>query len=90
MYLLTGGGIVLMLATSRPHIAFATPAVALVPLLFGLVIVAQLALLPVKQPSMNWLGARLPAGGFHGRAYGIWFLARQPCRDGVSLDGGRH
>jgi len=33
--------------------------VALVPLLFGLLLVAQSVLLPVSQPSMNWLG-----GGF--------------------------
>ncbi|QQC63577.1 PglL family O-oligosaccharyltransferase [Paraburkholderia ginsengisoli] len=59
LYLLTGAGIVLLTATARPRIAFASPTVALVPLLFGLVLVAQAALLPVAQPSMNWLG-----GGF--------------------------
>jgi O-antigen ligase len=59
LYLLTGAGIVLLMATARPRITFASPTVALVPLLFGLVLVAQAVLLPVSQPSMNWLG-----GGF--------------------------
>jgi O-antigen ligase len=59
LYLLTGAGVVLLMATARPRITFASPTVALVPLLFGLVLVAQAVLLPVAQPSMNWLG-----GGF--------------------------
>ncbi|HEY4295232.1 MAG TPA: Wzy polymerase domain-containing protein [Paraburkholderia sp.] len=59
LYLLTGAGVVLLVASARPRIKFASPTVALVPLLFGLVLVAQAALLPVSQPSMNWLG-----GGF--------------------------
>jgi O-antigen ligase len=59
LHLLTGAGIVLLVATAKPRITFASPTVALVPLLFGLVLVAQAVLLPVAQPSMNWLG-----GGF--------------------------
>jgi hypothetical protein len=59
LHLLTGAGVVLLVASARPRITFASPTVALVPLLFGLVLVAQAALLPVAQPSMNWLG-----GGF--------------------------
>ncbi|MFL9966859.1 Wzy polymerase domain-containing protein [Paraburkholderia sediminicola] len=59
LHLLTGAGIVLLLATAQPRITFASPTVALVPLLFGVVLVAQSVLLPVAQPSMNWLG-----GGF--------------------------
>ncbi len=35
---------------------FASPVVALVPLLFGLLLIAQTFVLPVSQPSMNWLG----------------------------------
>src|SRR5262249_9056927 len=57
LHLLTGAGIVLMVATARPRIAFASPTVAMVPLLFGIVLAAQSFLLPVAQPSMNWLGA---------------------------------
>ncbi|RAS37853.1 O-antigen ligase [Paraburkholderia bryophila] len=59
LHLLTGAGVVLMVASARPRVTFASPVVALVPLLFGLVVVAQSVLLPVTQPSMNWLG-----GGF--------------------------
>ena len=59
LYLLMGAGVVLLVATSQPRIGFASPVVALVPLLFGLLLVAQSVLLPVSQPSMNWLG-----GGF--------------------------
>jgi hypothetical protein len=59
LHLLTGAGIVLLMATAKPRITFASPTVALVPLLFGLVLVAQSVVLPVAQPSMNWLG-----GGF--------------------------
>ncbi|WP_027212502.1 PglL family O-oligosaccharyltransferase [Burkholderia sp. WSM2232] len=59
LYLLMGAGVVLLVAGSQPRVAFASPVVALVPLLFGLLLVAQSVLLPVSQPSMNWLG-----GGF--------------------------
>lgn len=55
-YLVTGAAVVLLFATARPRIGFASPTVALVPLAFGLVVVAQSVLLPVAQPSMNWLG----------------------------------
>lgn len=56
LYLLMGAGVVLLVSTARPRVTFASPMVALVPLLFGLVLVAQSVLLPVSQPSMNWLG----------------------------------
>jgi O-antigen ligase len=59
LHLLTGAGVLLLMATAKPRITFASPTVALVPLLFGVVLVAQSVLLPVAQPSMNWLG-----GGF--------------------------
>ncbi|HEY2608931.1 MAG TPA: Wzy polymerase domain-containing protein [Paraburkholderia sp.] len=59
LHLLTGAGVVLLMATAKPRITFASPMVALVPLLFGVVLVAQSVLLPVAEPSMNWLG-----GGF--------------------------
>ncbi|NIF79044.1 polymerase [Paraburkholderia sp. Cy-641] len=57
LYLLMGAAVVLLVASARPRVTFASPAVALVPLLFGLVLVVQTFVLPVAQPSMNWLGA---------------------------------
>ncbi|ADG16598.1 O-antigen polymerase [Paraburkholderia atlantica] len=57
LYLLTGAAVMLMVATTRPRVSFASPTVALVPLLFGLVLVVQTFVLPVTEPSMNWLGA---------------------------------
>jgi O-antigen ligase len=59
LYLLTAAGVVLLVTSAKPRITFASPVVALVPLFFGLVLVAQAVVLPVTQPSMNWLG-----GGF--------------------------
>ncbi|MDE1179523.1 Wzy polymerase domain-containing protein [Paraburkholderia sp.] len=55
-YLLVGAAVVLLYATSRPKLPFASPTVALVPLAFGLLLVLQSFVLPVAQPSMNWLG----------------------------------
>jgi O-antigen ligase len=57
LYLLTGAAVTLLVATARPRIGFASPTVAFVPLGFGIVLIAQALLLPVAQPSMNWLGA---------------------------------
>lgn len=56
LYLLTGAAVALLYWTARPRIAFGSPVVALVPLGFGIVLVAQSFVLPVAQPSMNWLG----------------------------------
>jgi O-antigen ligase len=57
LYVLTSATVVLMLRTARPRASFGSPTVALVPLLFGLLLVVQTFVLPVTQPSMNWLGA---------------------------------
>jgi O-antigen ligase len=57
LYLLLGAGVALLVSTARPRVPFASPVVALVPLGFGLVLIAQSVVLPVAQPSMNWLGA---------------------------------
>ncbi|MPW16148.1 polymerase [Paraburkholderia sp. CNPSo 3157] len=57
LYLLLGAGVAFLVSTARPRVAFASPVVALVPLAFGLVLIAQSIVLPVAQPSMNWLGA---------------------------------
>ena len=57
LYLLMGAGVVLLVSTARPRVTFASPMVALVPLLFGLVLVAQSVLLPVTA-SLPDCGAR--------------------------------
>ncbi|MFM0338274.1 PglL family O-oligosaccharyltransferase [Paraburkholderia fungorum] len=73
LYLLTGAGVVLLVLSARPRIAFASPVVALVPLLFGLVLVAQSVLLPVTQPSMNWLGGGYMLAAFMATHAGYGF-----------------
>ena len=57
LYVLTSAAVVLLVWTERSRATFESPAVALVPLLFGLLLIAQTFVLPVAQPSMNWLGA---------------------------------
>jgi O-antigen ligase len=57
LYVLTSAAVVLLVWTERSRVTFESPAVALVPLLFGLLLIAQTFVLPVAQPSMNWLGA---------------------------------
>ncbi|TKC89738.1 polymerase [Trinickia terrae] len=57
LYLMVGAAVLLVVKSVRPRMTYASPLVALVPLAFGLVLVAQTFLLPVAQPSMNWLGA---------------------------------
>jgi O-antigen ligase len=57
LYVLTSAAVVLLVWTERSRATFDSPAVALVPLLFGLLLIAQTFVLPVAQPSMNWLGA---------------------------------
>jgi O-antigen ligase len=57
LYVLTSAAVLLLVGTSQPRITFASPTVALVPLLFGLLLILQTFVLPVSQPSMNWLGA---------------------------------
>src|SRR5882757_872441 len=56
LFLVLGGAMVLIVRLSEPRVPFATPVIALMPLVLGLLLVAQSVLLPVAQPSMNWLG----------------------------------
>src|SRR5471030_3315099 len=56
LFLVVGGGMALIVCLSEPRVPFATPVIALMPLVLGLLLVAQSVLLPVSQPSMNWLG----------------------------------
>ncbi|WP_144162829.1 PglL family O-oligosaccharyltransferase [Paraburkholderia sp. BCC1885] len=57
LHVLTAAAVVLLVWTERANVPFASPTVSLVPLLFGLVLIAQTFVLPVAQPSMNWLGS---------------------------------
>ncbi|MFM0754032.1 PglL family O-oligosaccharyltransferase [Paraburkholderia strydomiana] len=74
LYLLVGAGVVFLIASSRPRIGFASPVVALVPLLFGLLLVAQSVVLPVSQPSMNWLGGGFLLAAFMATHAGYGFV----------------
>ncbi|QGZ62267.1 PglL family O-oligosaccharyltransferase [Paraburkholderia acidisoli] len=56
LYVLLGAAVLLLVRSGRAE-AFGSPAVALVPLAFGLLLIVQTFALPLAQPSMNWLGA---------------------------------
>src|ERR1700709_2649176 len=56
LFLVLGGGMALFVRLSEPRVPFATPVIALMPLVLGLLLVAQTVVLPVSQASMNWLG----------------------------------
>ncbi|WP_167387564.1 PglL family O-oligosaccharyltransferase [Paraburkholderia susongensis] len=73
LYLLTSAAVALLVTSARPRVPFASPAVALVPLLFGLVLVVQTLVLPVEQPSMNWLGAGFLLAAFMAAHAGYGF-----------------
>ncbi|KVC40888.1 PglL family O-oligosaccharyltransferase [Burkholderia diffusa] len=55
LYLLVGLSVVLLARTGRPAEPFAAPAAFVAPLGFAAVLIAQVALMPLKVPSMNWL-----------------------------------
>ena len=57
LYLLVGASVLLLTISARPRVPYAIPAVALVPLAFGALLVLQTFVLPLAQPSMAWLGA---------------------------------
>lgn len=57
LYLALGAMVALIVYLSTPRISFAMPVISLMPLFFGLLLAAQTVVLPVTQPSMNWLGA---------------------------------
>jgi O-antigen ligase len=56
LYLALGATVALVVGTVEPRVPFAMPMIALMPLAFGVLLIAQTALLPVAQPSLNWLG----------------------------------
>ncbi|AKL99301.1 PglL family O-oligosaccharyltransferase [Burkholderia pyrrocinia] len=55
LYLLVGLSVVLLARTGRAAEPFAAPAAFVVPLGFAVVLIAQVALMQLKVPSMNWL-----------------------------------
>ncbi|WDD95176.1 Wzy polymerase domain-containing protein [Burkholderia sp. FERM BP-3421] len=55
LYALLGATIVLLARSAGPAEPFAAPAALIAPLGFGAVLLAQVAGLPLHQPSMNWL-----------------------------------
>src|ERR1700709_1719785 len=57
LYMVLGAMVALAVGVAEPRVAFASPKIALMPLLFGLLLVAHTVLLAVTQASMNWLGA---------------------------------
>ncbi|SAL07531.1 O-antigen polymerase family protein [Caballeronia arationis] len=56
LYLALGATVALVARTTEPQASFAMPMIALMPLAFGVLLIAQTVLLPVAQPSLNWLG----------------------------------
>jgi O-antigen ligase len=73
LYLLVGAGVAWLSSSAPSRLAFATPVVALVPLLFGLVLVMQTFALRLEQPSMNWLGAGFLLAAFMATHAGYGF-----------------
>lgn len=73
LYLLVGASVLLMVISERSRVQFAMPAVALVPLAFGALLVVQTLVLPLAQPSMAWLGAGFLLAGFMATQAGYGF-----------------
>ena len=73
--------VVLLARTGRP--AVAAPAAFVAPLGFAVVLIAQVALIPLKVPSMNWLAVGYLAAALVAMQAG-YALARdgwpRPCR----------
>jgi O-antigen ligase len=74
LYLLVGASVLLLLMSERPRAQFAMPAVALVPLAFGALLVLQTLILPLAQPSMAWLGAGFLLAAFMATQAGYGFV----------------
>ncbi|VCN08309.1 O-antigen polymerase family protein [Burkholderia pseudomallei] len=55
LYWVLGASVVLLVKAERAEQPFAAPMALVAPLGFGAVLLAQIALLPLRQPSMNWL-----------------------------------
>ncbi|ABC39069.1 PglL family O-oligosaccharyltransferase [Burkholderia thailandensis] len=55
LYWVLGASVVLLVKAERARQPFAAPMALVAPLGFGAVLLAQIALLPLRLPSMNWL-----------------------------------
>jgi O-antigen ligase len=73
LYLFVGAALAWLSSSARREAALATPVVALVPLLFGLLLVVQTFVLRLEQPSMNWLGAGFLLAAFMATHAGYGF-----------------
>ncbi|PLZ00796.1 polymerase [Burkholderia sp. WAC0059] len=74
LYLLLGAAVLLMVRSARPAVPLESPTVALVPLVFGLLLIAQTIVMHVEQPSMNWLGAGCLLAAFVATHAGYGFV----------------
>src|ERR1700737_1529809 len=83
LYLLVGAAVAWLSSIAWPRPAFATPAVALAPLLFGLVLVVQTFVLRLEQPSMNWLGAGFLLAAFMATHTGYGFARANLAEDAL-------
>ncbi|WP_275925607.1 DUF2889 domain-containing protein, partial [Burkholderia sola] len=83
VYLLVGVSVVLLARTGRPAEPFAAPAAFVVPLGFAAVLIAQVALIPLKVPSMNWLAVGYLAAALVAMQAG-YALARDGMAETVS------
>ncbi|CAN7493423.1 Wzy polymerase domain-containing protein [Trinickia sp. LjRoot230] len=81
LYLLVGASVIWLSLSAWPRPAFGSPTVALVPLVFGVVLVAQTFLLPLMQPSMNWLGAGFLLAAFMATHTGFAFARANLAED---------
>ncbi|KVH61516.1 PglL family O-oligosaccharyltransferase [Burkholderia cepacia] len=83
LYLLVGVSVVLLARTGRPAEPFAAPAAFVAPLGFAAVLIAQVALIPLKVPSMNWLAVGYLAAALVAMQAGFT-LARDGLAEAVS------
>ncbi|WP_175912126.1 PglL family O-oligosaccharyltransferase [Burkholderia metallica] len=83
LYLLVGVSVVLLARTGRPAEPFAAPAAFVAPLGFAAVLIAQVALIPLKVPSMNWLAVGYLAAALVAMQAG-YALARDGLTEAVS------
>ncbi|KWO05837.1 polymerase [Burkholderia cepacia] len=83
LYLLVGLSVVLLARTGRPAEPFAAPAAFVAPLGFAAVLIAQVVLIPLKVPSMNWLAVGYLAAALVAMQAGFT-LARDGLAEAVS------
>ncbi|KWF90095.1 polymerase [Burkholderia cepacia] len=83
LYLLVGVSVVLLARIGRPAEPFAAPAAFVAPLGFAAVLIAQVVLIPLKVPSMNWLAVGYLAAALVAMQAGFT-LARDGLAEAVS------